>query len=92
MSVFEYAAVNYFISQPDKALVAVGRAVDRFFMFTAPAMWLLVLLLFFVYTPASIVAMVVLWLAWLAIGFRSIVVTLAWRVHALFAMVRCDMI
>ena len=79
VSVFEYATVHYFITQPEKSLVAVGRAMDRFFQITAPPMWMLLLLLFLIYSKSTLTAMVVLWLVWLAFGFRNVLSALYLR-------------
>eukprot|EP00048_Salpingoeca_helianthica_P018086 m.240649 g.240649 ORF g.240649 m.240649 type:complete len:523 (-) comp23519_c0_seq1:35-1603(-) len=79
VSVFEYATVNYFITQPQKELVTIGKNMDRFFMFTAPPMWLLVLFLFFIFSTGTVIAMIVVWLVWLAFGFRHVVLALSLR-------------
>lgn len=82
VSVFEYATVNYFISQSDKSLPPIGRRMDRFFMYTAPPMWALVVSLFISYSPASVLVSVVLWLVWLGVGFRDVARALFYRFRA----------
>eukprot|EP00047_Mylnosiga_fluctuans_P021584 m.106663 g.106663 ORF g.106663 m.106663 type:complete len:416 (-) comp8952_c0_seq4:1725-2972(-) len=84
VSVFEYATVNYFITQSDKSVAAIGRQMDRFFLFTAAPMWGLILLLFLLYSAGTLTAMIVLWLVWLAVGFREVVRAIYRRAEELY--------
>ena len=88
VSVFEYATVNYFISQSDKDMALIGRDMDRFFMFSAAPLWLVVVTLFVVYSTGTVITAIVLWALWVAVGFKDVVRALYYRFCAAARVVR----
>ena len=72
VAVFEYATVNFFITQSDKHLVEAGKKMDAFFLRTALIMWIIIVLLFLWHSTLSLTVMIILWMVWLAYGFREL--------------------
>ncbi len=61
--------------------------MDRYFKLTSPGIWLVLLLLFFSGAPGTVPALIVLWLLWLAVGFRGVVTALARRFREFVGLV-----